>query len=373
MLIIRRNTLVKLSIYLMMAGFVCSVSINGRLNLNQIGMYIRLISILLQTYLIVKELNKIKVILLFLLVILSLIYIDKQWIYFLQIFFVCDLLNRYNIDYIRKLLRKISLFNIFLVYTNFYFGFSSYKLLYGFVGNVAYKRETYGLVHPNTLSLLFLSFIVMDYLDKRKIIRTILYLTLIYFLTKTRSIIGLFSILYIFLKLSEFFKKKYIVYIFGKYISLIILVSSVLSKKILYKEEFYLINKLLSNRLELWQYNFSQITVSTFFVGNNYLLKIMDNSYLMLHNYGGLFLIIIYFLIYFTAINKLKKNKLNEEISYLISFSIMFNFESSLLIPGYIFTIYYWFIIYKANCNLKGVKNGKNIGYSPSLQCRKIS
>ncbi|MGL5357207.1 MAG: O-antigen polymerase [Cetobacterium sp.] len=371
------------SIFISFLGFIFNVSIPGKLPLNKMGSFLRVIAFLTQIilYLGYNKINKKDLGFIFLALIFFILKKEKMIIYSLQIYLIIMLLKNYNLKKVFKSFEKISIIGLGIIYLNNILGISSSRVYYGIYDGVLKNRNTYGIVTPNILFGIFLCYIFFRSLNKSDIknyIFLMLLSTLGYISIISRN--GYYiSLLYLMVqiiinKLNK--TKSKILLSLLSLTSLFSIFLIIFSKYILNKSVFDILNLKLSNRLYLFNIFLNKVNTSDFFGLTLVEFNLpLDSSYIRLFNYFGIFVVIFFIMILFKVNYKVlscgKKNTYNQ-LSFLIFVTIYYNFEAFMLNGGYLISIGYFLIIYKfiyyrKRKRLNGDENEKGISYSPSL------
>lgn len=381
-----KNRIYKLiiySIFISFLGFIFNVSISGKLPLNKIGSLLRVLAFVIQIilYLRYSKINKKDLVFVFLGIIYFLLKKEKMIIYSLQIYLIVILLKNYNLKKIFKSFEKISIIGLAVIYLNNILSVSSSKVYYGVYDGVLKNRNTYGIVTPNILFGIFLCYIFFRSLNKSNV-KNYLFLIILSTLGY-KSIISrngyYISLLYLLTQIlitkMNKTKSKIVLSVLSLISSLSIFLI-VFSKQILSQNIFNIFNLKFSNRLNLFNLFLDKVNSTDFFGLTLVEFNLpLDNSYIRLFNYFGVFVVIFFMHIllkvYYKALSYGRKNTYRQ-LAFIIFVTIYYNFEAFMLNGGYLVSIGYFLIIYKLvyyRKRLSREKNAKNISCNSSLQC----
>lgn len=222
-------------------------------------------------------------------------------------------------------------------------------------------RGTLGFINPNAGALFFTSLVYLFILSREdislwQIILSIIYSSVIYSITDSRTVFISACIFLLAIPLFKFSLFSYAFALFSKSIIIILWVGSAIS--ILFINLFIGFDEILSfrisyfielmNRADLINYlwggtNFDNLTVDNFY-------------YTLIFHYGIIFYCFMFYLVN-RAINFCIKNRIFVVLDFLLSVCMMGLMESSFIRPELIFALLVWKIIFDPEC-LKALKTG---------------
>lgn len=351
--------LIMFSISLSFVGFICNVSIDGRLPLTKIGTILRLSGFFLQggLYLKNKKIKKEHLLTYIGILFFFFLKLEKGIVYVLQLYLIIILLNKYKLRKIFKSFQTISIVGLILIGINYTFEISGVQIYYGIYDGIYQNRNTYGIVTPNILYGIFMCFILFGGLAKKSIKKYIclgILSGIAYKEIVSRNGFYISIIYIIMLILNEIISRKNMkkILIIGANIEILSIVMIIFGKNLLSRNIYKFFNEKLSDRLDLFNNFLKNITLYNF-LGLTY-IKLdtpLDNSFLIFYNYFGIGGILIFFtlLIYiFYKILYFKKIIDYRLLIYLLVTTIYYNFEAFMLNGGYLTSIGYFLIIYKS-------------------------
>jgi hypothetical protein len=222
-------------------------------------------------------------------------------------------------------------------------------------------RMTFGFSHPNTVALYYYCFMIngmlLVYFSRfKKYVSAYLLLIIplwyyIYHMTVSRSF--LLSMVVLYLTYSYFFlglitNKKNIFRITSYfYIALLFIFSIITIFFTILKEDFMILNRILSNRLDLYSWFLDKLTIFDFFFGSTaYKDRFIDSSYLHLFFEGGVFFFIGFSVFYILSTINMVNKKEWIPICIIMSFMSYGLMETLLLYSMLIGTNIFWVMLY---------------------------
>jgi hypothetical protein len=222
-------------------------------------------------------------------------------------------------------------------------------------------RMTFGFTHPNAVALYYYCFMIngllLVYFSRFKkyvpayLLSIIPLWYYIYHMTVSRSFLLSIVVLYLaylYFFLGTIINKKNIFRITSYfYIALLFIFSAITVLFTILKEHFKILNRILSNRLDLYSWFLNKLTILDFLFGSSaYKEHFIDSSYLHLFFEGGIFFFIGFSFFFILSTIKMVNKKVWIPICVIFSFMAYGLMETLLLYSMLIGTNIFWIMLY---------------------------